>query len=51
MSMVLVVLDLDLLYELRNTEEIVHLLERHTLGFWDKEPYEEEHGEAEAGVD
>jgi hypothetical protein len=49
--MVLVVLDLNLLYELRNTEEIIHLLERHTLGFWDKEPHEEEHAVAEARVD
>ena len=36
--------------ELRNAKEVVHLFERETLGFWDEEPYKDEHGEAERSV-
>jgi hypothetical protein len=32
------------------TEQVVHPLERHALGFGDKEPNEEEHGETECAV-
>ena len=48
---VLFAVELDLLDKLRNTEEVVHLLEGETLGLGNKEPDEEEHAEAEAGVD
>ena len=42
---------LDVLDELGNTEEVIHLLKRQTLGLRDEEPDEEEHGETEGSVD
>jgi hypothetical protein len=42
---------LDILDELSNTEEVVHLLKGQTLGLGNKEPDEEEHGETEGAVD
>lgn len=42
---------LNVLDELSDTEQVVHLLERKTLGLGDEEPHEEEHGEAEGAVD
>ena len=41
----------DVLDELSDTEDVVHLLERETLGLRDEEPDEEEHGKAEGSVD
>jgi len=34
-----------------HAEEFVHLLERHSLGLWDEEPGEREHGQAERTED
>lgn len=42
---------LQLLDQLSNTEQVIHLLERNTLGLRNEEPNEEEHGEAERAVD
>lgn len=36
---------------INDTKDLVHLLERHALRLRDKEPREEEHGEAEAAID
>ena len=41
---------LHVLDQLGDTEEVVHLLERQALGLGDKEPDEDEHGEAEGAV-
>ena len=51
------ILDIDhalddlLLDQLRDAEEIVHLLQAHALGLGDEEPDEEEHAETEAAED
>lgn len=44
-----VLLVVHLIDQLGYTEEVVHLLESKTLGFGNKEPDEDEHGQAEAG--
>ena len=41
---------LHVLDKLGDTEEVVHLLERQTLGLGNEEPDEDEHGEAEGAV-
>lgn len=42
---------LQLLDQLSDTEQVIHLLERNTLCLRDEEPNEEEHGEAERAID
>lgn len=42
---------LDVLDELGDTEEVIHLLERQTLGLGNEEPDEGEHEEAEGAID
>lgn len=48
-GMVLTV-SLDVFNHLGETEEVVHLLERQTLGLGNEEPDKEEHGETERAV-
>jgi hypothetical protein len=38
----MLLIGLDILDELGDAEEIVHALERHSFGFWDEEPNENE---------
>jgi hypothetical protein len=42
---------LEVLDHLGQTEEVVHLFERETLGLGDEEPDEDEHEETECSVD
>ena len=48
---VVLTVSLDVLDELGDTEQVVHLLERQTLGLRNEEPNKDEHGETEASVD
>lgn len=42
---------LDVLDELGDTEQVIHLLKGQTLGLGNEEPDKEEHGETECAVD